>query len=673
MGAKKNMRARVAELRELIRLHDRKYYVDHAPEIADGEYDALMAELAGLEREHPELVTSDSPTRRVGGAPTEGFRTVEHAVPMLSLDNTYSPEELLAFDARVKKRLPDELVEYVVEPKLDGISISLRYVDGRLDVAVTRGDGTRGDDVTANIRTVRSIPTRLPGRHGVSEVEVRGEVFMPRSGFERLNCRRESDGATPFVNPRNAAAGSLKLRDPGEVAGRPLEAFFYQIVGGASRVATHLEAIELMRAMGFPVSPDITPAPHMEAAVERCLEWDERRRGLDYDIDGMVVKVNSLEQQERLGSTAKSPRWGIAYKFPAEAVRTVVRDIVVQVGRTGRLTPVAILEPVFVSGSTVSRATLHNQDEIERLDVRVGDTVAIEKGGEVIPKVTEVVKSKRRGRPRRFRMPLRCPACGEPVVRSPGEVDTRCENVSCPEQVRGRIRHFASRGAMDVRGLGSALVRQLIAEELVGDYGDLYELRGPDLAALERMGEKSAENLLAELEESKRRPLARVLHGLGIRHVGARVAQVLAESFPGMRELASASEGDLAAIDEIGPVIAASIRSFLGSPRNAEALRKLERAGVNMRREPGRRRKTKTALAGLTVVLSGTFAHRTRQEAADAIVEAGGRVSSSVSSKTDLVVVGRNPGSKHSKALELGVKTIDEAELERLLGTRERH
>ena len=666
MGAKKNLRARVTELRELIRLHDRKYYVDHVPEISDGEYDALMAELVGLEREHPELVTPDSPTQRVGGAPTEGFRTVEHAVPMLSLDNTYSPEELLAFDAGVRKRLPDEPVEYVVEPKLDGVSISLRYVNGRLDVAVTRGDGTRGDDVTANIRTIRSIPTSLPGRLGVTEMEVRGEVFMPRSGFERLNRRRESNEEPPFVNPRNAAAGSLKLRDPGEVAGRPLEAFFYQIVGGgASRVATHLEAIERMRAMGFPVSPDITLAPHVEAAVEKCLEWDDKRRGLDYDIDGMVVKVNSLEQQERLGSTTKSPRWGIAYKFPAEAVRTVVSDIVVQVGRTGKLTPVAVLEPVFVSGSTVSRATLHNQDEIERLDVRVGDTVAIEKRGEVIPKVVEVVKSRRRGRPRRFRMPATCPACGEPVVRPSGEVDTRCENVSCPEQVGGRIRHFASRGAMDVRGLGSALVRQLVSEGLVGDYGDLYALKAPDVTALPRMGERSAENLLAELEESKRRPFPRVLHGLGIRHVGARVAQVLAQSFPGMRELASASEGDLADIEEIGPVIAASIRSFLGSSRNAKALRKLEEAGVNMRGDLGRRRKT--ALAGLTVVLTGTLVRRTRHEVAAAIAEAGGRVSSSVSSKTDLVVVGKDPGSKHTKALKLGIRTMNEAELERLL------
>jgi DNA ligase (NAD+) len=667
MGAKKSMRARVAELRELIRLHDRKYYVDHLPEITDGEYDALMAELAGLEREHPELVTSDSPTRRVGGAPTEGFRTVEHAVPMLSLDNTYSPEELLAFDARVKKRLPDELVEYVVEPKLDGISISLRYVDGRLDVAVTRGDGTRGDDVTANIRTIRAIPTKLSGRRGVSEVEVRGEVFMPRSGFERLNRRRESDDAAPFVNPRNAAAGSLKLRDPGEVARRPLEAFFYQIVGGgASRVATHLEAIELMRAMGFPVSPDITLAAHIEAAVERCQEWDDRRRDLDYEVDGMVVKVNSLEQQERLGSTTKSPRWGIAYKFPAEAVRTVVRDIEVQVGRTGKLTPVAVLEPVFVSGSTVSRATLHNQDEVERLDVRVGDTVAIEKGGEVIPKVIEVVKSKRLGRPRRFRMPETCPVCREPVVRPDGEVDTRCRNESCPGRSMGRIHHFASRGAMDIRGLGYALVRQLVDGGLVRDFGDLYRIEVDDLAALPRMGERSAENLLAELEKSKKRPLAKLIHGLGIRHVGARVAQVLAESFPDIGGLSAASEEDLAAIEEIGPAIAASIRSFLASPRNAEVLRKLDSAGVNMRGRSARQRKT--ALTGLTVVLTGSLVRVTRHEAAAAIAEAGGRVSSSVSSKTDLVVVGGDPGSKHRKALALGIKIIDETELEELLG-----
>nr|CAI78466.1 NAD-dependent DNA ligase [uncultured Latescibacterota bacterium] len=667
MGARKGARARVAELRELIRHHDRKYYVDAAPEIADGEYDALMSELAALEREHPELVTADSPTRRVAGAPSDGFSTVEHAVPMLSLENTYSPEELVAFDARVRKGLPGEPVEYVVEPKLDGVSISLRYVEGSLDVAVTRGDGERGDDVTANVRTIRSIPSALSGRRAPATVEVRGEVFMPRSGFEELNGRRIEAEEAPFVNPRNAAAGSLKLRDPSEAAKRPLTAIFYQVAGpAAARIATQWEAIELMGDWGFPVSPDVALARDVDAAVEACLAWDERRGGLDYDIDGTVVKVNSLEQQARLGSTAKSPRWGIAYKFPAVSVRTVVLGIEVQVGRTGKLTPVAVLEPVFVSGSTVSRATLHNQDEIERLDVRVGDTVEIEKGGEVIPKVARVVRSMRKGRPRRFRMPATCPACGEPVVRPEGEVDARCGNESCPGQAAGRIQHFASRGAMDIRGLGSALVATLVAEGLVSDYGDLYGLDAESLAALDRMGERSAENLLAELEESKDRPFARVLHGLGIRHVGARAAQVLAARFTGMKELAAASEEELAETEEIGPVIAASIRSFLESPRNKEALRKLETAGVNMRggSTPGRA----TALAGLTVVLTGSLERMTREQAAEAVAEAGGRVSSSVSSKTDLVVVGADPGSKLKKALELGIRTIDESELERMLG-----
>lgn len=667
MGTKKSARARVAELRELIRHHDRKYYVDAVPEITDGEYDALMAELAGLENDHPELVTVDSPTQRVGGTPTEGFATVEHAVPMLSLENAYSPEELRAFDERVRKALPDESVRYVVEPKLDGVSISLRYVDGKLDVAVTRGDGQRGDDVTANVRTIRSIPSRLSGKRAPSTIEVRGEVFMPRSGFEELNRLRIEAEDAPFVNPRNAAAGSLKLRDPAEAKKRPLSVFVYQVAGAAgARIGTQWEALEKLRAWGFPVSPDVALAGNIDVAIEKCLAWDERRGGLDYDIDGTVVKVDSLGQQGRLGSTTKSPRSSIAYKFPAESVRTVVLGIEVQVGRTGKLTPVAILDPVFVSGSTVSRATLHNQDEIERLDVRVGDTVEVEKGGEVIPKVAGVVKSKRKGRPRRFRMPAACPVCGEPVVRPEGEVDSRCENESCQGRTAERIEHFASRGAMDIRGLGTALVEQLVSAGLVEDYGDLYGLTATELAALDRMGERSAENLLAELVESKQRPFARVLHGLGIRHVGARVAQILAGSLGGMKELAVATEEELAAIEEIGPVIAASIRSFLQAPRNIEVLRKLTDAGVTMRGGSALRRDG--ALAGLTVVLTGALTRRTREETAEAVAGAGGRVSSSVSSKTDLVVVGRDPGSKYKKALELGIRTIDEAELEELLG-----
>jgi DNA ligase (NAD+) len=665
MGATKSNRARARKLRELIRMHDRKYYAEAAPEISDAAYDALMRELIELERKNQDLVTPDSPTQRVAGGPTAGFETVEHTVPMLSLDNTYSPDELLEFDERVRRRLGEERVAYVIEQKLDGVSVSVRYERGTLATAATRGDGTRGDDVTANVRTIRSVPLRLEGPGKRATLEVRGEVFMRRSGFEAINRRREGDGEPLFVNPRNAAAGSLKLQDPRVVARRPLDALFYQLMG-AARVRTQHEALELMADMGLPVSPDTAVAADGAEAVRRCLAWQDKRKRLDYDIDGMVVKVDSLEQQAQLGATTKSPRWGIAFKFPTEAVPTKVLDIAVQVGRTGKLTPVALLEPVFVSGSTVSRATLHNQDEIERLDVRVGDTVLVEKGGEVIPKVVEVDRTRRKGRPRKFRMPKTCPVCGEPVVRPEGEVDTRCENVSCPAQVRGSIEHFASRGAMDIQGLGTALVEQLVETGMVRDYADVYGLERDELAALERMGEKSADNLLAEIEESKGRSFARVLLGLGIRHVGARVARVLADRFGSMDALRSASIEELAETDEVGPVIAGSVRAFFDSQRNAEAVAKLESAGVTMRRGRGRRRGR--VLAGKTVVLTGTLERRTRTEATEAIADAGGRVTSSVSAKTDLVVVGRDPGSKRDRAVELGVRIIDEEELDRLLG-----
>jgi DNA ligase (NAD+) len=666
MGARKGARARISKLRELIRHHDRKYYTDNAPEISDVEYDALLSELKELEARHPDLVTPDSPTQRVAGTPNEGFRTVSHDVPMLSLDNTYSPEELLAFDARVAKRLEGEAVRYVVEQKLDGVSVAVRYVDGRLALAATRGDGASGDDVTANVRTIRSIPLSLSGEFEGATVEVRGEIFMSRSGFRELNAGREEEGAAPFANPRNAAAGSLKLLDPAEVERRPLAAFFYRIVGeGAGDLATHHEVIGRIAEMGLPASPDAVLVQDIESALEVCLARQESRGRLDYDIDGMVVKVDSLDQQRRLGTTAKSPRWGIAYKFPAEAVTTVVRDIVVGVGRTGKLTPVAILDPVFVSGSTVSRATLHNQDEIERLDVRVGDTVAIEKGGEVIPKVVEVVRSKRKGRPRKFRMPAKCPVCGEKVVRPEREVDLRCDNVSCPAQVKRSIEHFASRGAMDIRGLGTALVDQLVDTGIVSDYGDLYSLESEALASLERMGETSAANLMSQIDASRSRPFSRVLFGLGIRHVGARVAQVLAERMGDMRALETAKEEDLSEIDEIGPVIASSIVAFLASARNREVMAKLRDAGVTM--GEARPDRATTPLTGKSVVLTGALERRTREEAAEAIREAGGRVTSAVSSKTDFVVVGRDPGSKYRKALKLGVATIDEDEFERLL------
>ena len=665
MGARQSTAARIRELRELIRHHDRKYYVEAAPEISDPEYDSLMAELAGLEQQRPELVTPDSPTQRVGGAPTEGFATVTHSAPMLSLDNAYTDEELRAFDQRVRRQLPGEDPSYVVELKLDGVSVSLTYEDGALVTGATRGDGAVGDDVTANLKTVRSVPLRLAGRSAPS-VEVRGEVFMPRKAFESLNRERAKRGEAGFANPRNAAAGSLKLLDPREVAARPLDAFFYQIVDWERLgIRTQLDALRAMAAMGLRVNPHAAHCRDIDDVIARCRDWEPKRRSLDYETDGMVVKVNELGLWDRLGATAKAPRWGIAYKFAAAAARTVVTGISVQVGRTGKLTPVALLEPVFVSGSTVSRATLHNQDEIDRLDVRVGDVVEVEKGGEVIPKVARVLVGERRKRLARFHMPELCPVCGQPVVRPEGEVDQRCENVACPAQVKRTIEHFASRGAMDIRGLGTALVDQLVDGRFVSDYGDLYTLSRDALAALPRMGEKSAANLVSQIRESRSRPFSRVVFALGIRHVGTRVADVLAGSFPSMKALTAASAEELGGTEEVGPVIAASVRAFLSSKRNLEAVAKLGRAGVTMASRASKR--GRGALAGKTVVVTGGLARMTRDEARAAITSAGGRMSGSVSRRTDLVVVGKDPGSKRDRAVELGVPIIGEEEFEELL------
>ncbi len=678
MGTSKSPKARVRELRELIRYHDERYYTDADPEITDPEYDALLHELLELETAHPELVTPDSPTQRVSGEPTDGFATVKHSEPMLSLDNTYSADELGEFDSRIGKLLPDEAVEYVVELKLDGVSIAVTYENGVLVRAATRGDGTTGDDVTTNIRTLRSLPLRLAGPHAGANVEVRGEVFMTRSGFASLNDARRRSEEAAFVNPRNAAAGSLKLLDPGEVRERPLRLYLYQLMDpSAFGVTRHSDALRAIAGMGLPVEPHWELVDSVEAAVAACDAWRDRRDELDYDTDGMVVKVDSLEQRERLGSTAKSPRWGIAYKFPAESASTTVTDIVVQVGRTGRLTPVAELEPVFVSGSTVSRATLHNADEIERLDVRVGDTVMIEKGGEVIPKIIKVVKSKRKGRPRRFRMPKTCPACGEPVSREEGEADTRCDNVACPAQVKRAIEHFAARGAMDIDGLGPAVIEQLVDAGLVSDYGDLYGLDPDRVVELDRMAEISTANLMAALDASRERPFDRVVFALGIRHVGSRVAQALAGRFPSVDAPAAAGTEELAETEEVGPVIAESVHTFFRSGKNLDVLAKLRDAGVRFEIEAppespdGRTAAAKspagTPFAGKRVVLTGSLEGMTRQEARDAIEAAGGRVTGSVSRTTDLVVAGANPGSKLEKARELGVTIVGEKELQKLL------
>lgn len=664
---KKSPEARVDELRRLIRHHNRKYYIENEPEISDYEYDQLMRELGEMEEAHPDLVTPDSPTQRVAGAPTGAFAAVRHSVPMLSLENTYTPRELEGFDRRVSKLLPGEPVRYVVEPKLDGVGVALTYESGRLTRGATRGDGVTGDDVTANLKTIRSIPLLLDGVPEGVMLEVRGEVYMPRRDFDELNRERKRAGERPFANPRNAAAGSLKLLDPREVEARPLEALFYTLVGGdLISVETQHEALSAFREMGLRANPHAVLCDDIGEAIATCVTWQGKRRGLGYEIDGMVVKVDSLSQQRRLGATSKSPRWGVAYKFPAKEATTIVTGIAVQVGRTGKLTPVAVLEPVSVSGSTVGRATLHNQDEVERLDVRVGDTVAIEKGGEVIPKIVRVILAKRKGRPRRFRMPATCPVCGEPVARPEGEVDLRCQNVACPAQVKKRILHFAGRGAMDIMGLGSALADQLVDSGLVVDYGGIYGLGQPDLVALERMAEKSAEKLLSEIERSKKRPFPRLVFALGIRHVGARVAEVLAERFPGLSRLAEADEEELSEVPEVGPVIAGSVRAFFASPANRNVMRKLELAGVTV---AGVRTSTRqTALTGKTVILTGALETMTQDEARAEIAGAGGRTASSVSGKTDLVVVGRDPGSKYKTALKLGLRIVDESEFKKLLG-----
>ena len=655
--------ARIERLRRKIRRHNRLYYGENRPDISDYEFDGLMRELIELEGAFPDLATPDSPTLRVGGAPVEGFRVVRHEIPMLSLDNTYSTEELEEFDGRVRKNLKGDPYEYVVDLKVDGVAVSLRYEEGSLTVASTRGDGRSGDDITHNVRTIRSVPLRLKGKDFPSVMDVRGEIYMDRSSFEKVNKGREGEGEEPFVNPRNAAAGSLKLLDPSIAAKRRLNIFIHGIGQvGELGVKTHYEALLRLRKFGLRISNPLILCPDIGKVAKVCGEWEARRGELDFAVDGMVVKVNSLEQRDMLGATTKAPRWAIAYKFAPRQATTKLEEIVVQVGRQGSLTPVAILRPVFLDGSTISRATLHNEDEIRRKDIRIGDTVVIEKGGDVIPKVVGAVKEKRKGKEKRFVMPKKCPVCGSAVGREGGEVALRCENAGCPAQVKARIRHFASRGAMDIEGLGTELVDQLVTKGMVHDYGDLYGLEGGAVAELERMGEKSAANLIGSIEESKDSPLRNVVFGLGVRNVGARAARVLAERYNDMDELAGASAPELEKIPEIGPVMAGSIESFFRKKENSGILKKLRDAGVNMK--GGR---SSGALEGKTFVLTGALDGLARIEAAELIAARGGRVSGSVSGKTDFVVAGKDPGSKYDKAVKLGVKILDGKEFRKLL------
>ena len=657
----------IKRLSEQIRHHDYLYYVLDQPEISDREYDRLMERLQALEAKHPEWVFPDSPTQRVGGKASEKFPPVTHRIPMLSLENTYSVEELREFHQRVVKTLKTERVDYVGEPKIDGLGVALIYENGLFIQGATRGDGKTGEDVTANLRTIRSIPLRIPTEErGYRVLEVRGEVYMEREAFLRLNREREKAGEPPFANPRNAAAGSIRLLDPAITASRPLNIWLYA-VGFTDRkpFATHFEALEELRALGFRVNPETRLLHRFEEALEMVKTFSEKRAHLAYEVDGLVFKVNDIKYQDRLGATAKHPRWAVAYKYESEQAETVVRDIRVQVGRTGAITPVAELEPVWLSGSRVKRATLHNEDEIKRLGLRVGDRVLVEKAGEIIPKVIRVLEHPDDRPARPFKLPARCPECHSPLRREAGEVVWRCVNAGCPAQLKERLLHFGSRNAMDIDHLGEAVVEQLVERCGVRHFSDLYTLTLDQVKQLDRLAEKSGRNLLEAIEKSKQAGLARLIFGLGIRHVGQRVAQVLAQTYGNLDALAQAGQEELEAIDEIGPKIAESIVQFFSEKNNREEIERLKKLGVRMEQEQAPRSQ---ALAGKQFVLTGALESMTREEAKEKILQAGGRVTSSVSSKTDFVVVGADPGSKAEKAKKLGVRMIDEKEFLEMLG-----
>lgn len=663
---KERIKNRMRELAELINYHDFKYYVENNPEISDYEYDQLVAELKALEKENPDLIIPDSPTQRVSGTPVKEFPVVEHKVPMLSLDNSYSPEDLVDFDRRVRKWLLNEPVEYVVELKIDGLGIALLYEDGILKRGATRGDGIRGEDVTSNIKTIRSIPLKLKENAIIKNSEVRGEVYLPISSFKKLNEEKEKRGEPLFANPRNAAAGSLRQLDPAITASRKLDAFFYTLSYYEHGFKTHWECLEAMRGAGLKVNPNIVKVDSIEEVIEHCKRWESRREELDYEIDGMVVKVNSIDQQKRLGETAKNPRWAIAFKFAAKQRTTKIKDIIVQVGRTGALTPVADLEPVQIGGITVSRATLHNEDEIRRKDIRIGDTVLIERAGDVIPEVVKVITEKRTGKERAFEMPKICPVCGSKVVREEGEAVSRCIGSSCQAQLKQTIRHYASRKAMDIEGLGDALVSQLVDAGLIKDIADLYRLDLETLAGLERMGEKSANNLLSEIEASKSRGLERLLYGLGIRHVGETAADDLTARFGDIDKLMAAKKEELMRVDGVGEIIADSIVNFFSEPSNRRLIEQLKELGLEMIAKERRY----GPLKGKTFVFTGTLKSYPRAEAEKKVQELGGKIGSSVTRKTDFVVLGESPGSKLAQAEKLGIKILSEEEFRRLIGEK---
>lgn len=662
---------KIEELRNEIRKHDYLYYVLAQPEISDYEYDQLYKELEKLEQEYPLFITPDSPTQRVASDISNKFKSVEHRTPMLSLSNSYNQGDLIDFDRRVQENLGIQNVEYVVEPKIDGASISIIYKNGKLTTGVTRGDGEIGEDITNNIKTIRSIPLKIDiekiKRYDLSDIEVRGEVFMEIDAFNKLNKEREKEGEKLFVNPRNSTAGTLKLLDPKLVAKRPLNIFVYYLISYSDELETHFENLSILKSLGFKVNDYNKLCKDIKEVIEYCDEMEKVRDDLPYEIDGMVIKVNSLNQQKSLGFIARSPRWAIAYKFKAKEAITKVRKIVWQVGRTGTLTPVAELEPVYLAGSTISRATLHNIEEIERKDIRKGDTVVIEKGGDVIPKVTAVVIEERPNNSSKTIAPVKCPTCGSNLFKPENEVAIYCENSECPAQIKGRIEYFASRNAMDIVGLGEALVSTLVDRGFLKSIADIYELYRykDELMKLEKLGKKSVENLLSAIEKSKERPFEKVLFAIGIRYVGEVAAQKLAEHFVNIDKLISASEEEIQSIYEIGPSISQSVRKFFSDEHNLKIIEKLRETGLKFSLDESTKKNTK--LQNLTFVITGTLSSMSREEAKEKIIAAGGKVASSVSKNTDYVVVGENPGSKFEKAKELELKILNEDELLKML------
>jgi DNA ligase (NAD+) len=669
-AAPASIKKEIEGLREKLRHHEYRYYVLDDPEISDAAYDELMQRLKGLEAAHPELITPDSPTVRVGGTPRDGFQTVRHARAMLSLDNAFSYDALRDFDRRVREGSGKEKIEYIAEHKFDGLSVSLQYAGSKLVRGVTRGDGTTGEDVTPNVKTIRSIPLQvdaaaLKKAKLPAEFEVRGEVLMTRKAFEALNRQQELSGGKIFVNARNSAAGAVRVLDPSITAARRLDFFaYYLFVDGKVPFPKHSESLGALKQLHFRASDDWKLCNGIEAVTTYCEDWDAKREKLPYEIDGVVIKVNSTAIQNELGFTSKAPRWAIAYKYPARQETTVANDIRVNVGRTGALTPVAFLEPVQVGGVTVSRSTLHNMDEVDRLGVQIGDTVLIERAGEVIPHVLKVVKKGKNRKP--FHMPTECPECGSAIHHVEGEVAYRCVNAACPAKRKESLLHYASRHAMNIDGLGEKIVDQLVDKGIVKDVADLYALKEDDVAALERMAEKSAQNLLAEIEGSKKSSLARLIYALGMRFVGERTGQLLAEHFSSLEELAAANEEQLVAVNEVGPKVAAAIAEFFSEPANRQLIKKLNKVGVHPTAE--KREVKSQKLAGKSFVFTGGLANRSREDAGELVQQHGGKISGSVSKKTDYVVVGTDPGSKYEKAKELGLTILSEAEFDKLLG-----